>query len=68
MSEIILKNWLNHTNLEECNCPCHIIRGFMHIVACCNQCPHCNKRFKTSYDNKLFKEHVEQCKNSLTSI
>jgi len=41
---------------EECSCDCHENEYVMHMMPCCEQCPHCKKNIQYSID-----EHVKEC-------
>jgi hypothetical protein len=43
---------------DECTCPCHTSkRKIVHMMACCYNCPICDKHIK--FEN--FQEHVKAC-------
>ena len=41
----------------ECHCSCHSNLRTVHIMACCNTCPHCRKRIQLG----RYQEHEKEC-------
>jgi len=43
----------------ECDCACHKNEGVFHVMPCCDNCPHCDKRIR----NGWMDSHLQSCPN-----
>lgn len=50
---------MNNVNFDECNCSCHLNSEMKHSHHCCEICPNCERRIKST----CITDHKKNCKS-----